>query len=80
MLRAVSALGPGRDAPAQSPGADARGVGTTNSRHHEGPPTPAGGLQELAKQIAGHPYWCGPAGTPAARMELKELARREAGR
>lgn len=37
-------------------------------------------LQELSKQIAGHPYWCGPAGTPAARMELKELARREVGR
>jgi hypothetical protein len=25
--------------------------------------------------IAGHPYWQTPAGTPAARMALKELAR-----
>ncbi|MEU8825142.1 hypothetical protein [Streptomyces sp. NPDC048636] len=37
-------------------------------------------LQELSARIAGHPYWQGPAGTPAARMELKDLARREAGR
>lgn len=37
-------------------------------------------LQELSRQIAGHPYWCGPSGTPAARMELKELARHEVGR
>ncbi|MCX5387294.1 hypothetical protein [Streptomyces sp. NBC_00083] len=32
-------------------------------------------LQELSRRIAGHPYWQTPAGTPAARMALKELAR-----
>ncbi|MEU8488625.1 hypothetical protein [Streptomyces sp. NPDC048641] len=32
-------------------------------------------LQELSRIIAGHPYWQTPAGTPAARMALKELAR-----
>ncbi|WNF01858.1 hypothetical protein PS467_41225 [Streptomyces luomodiensis] len=37
-------------------------------------------LQELSVHIAGHPYWCGPSGTPAARIELKELARRAVGR
>lgn len=36
-------------------------------------------LHELSRQIAGHPYWCGPLATPAARMELKKLARREVG-
>ncbi|MFD9003656.1 hypothetical protein ACFV0T_22210 [Streptomyces sp. NPDC059582] len=35
-------------------------------------------LQELSRQIAAHPYWHGPAGTPAARMALKELARQQA--
>lgn len=35
-------------------------------------------LQELSRRIAGHPYWQTPAGTPAARMALKELARAEA--
>ena len=34
-------------------------------------------LQELSAQIADHTYWRGPSGTPAARMELKELARRQ---
>ncbi len=32
-------------------------------------------LQQLSARIAGHPYWQTPAGTPAARMALKELAR-----
>ncbi|MFI0763210.1 hypothetical protein OH797_39035 (plasmid) [Streptomyces anulatus] len=31
-------------------------------------------LQELSRRIAGHPYWQTPAGTPAARMALKEIA------
>ncbi|MER5757357.1 hypothetical protein [Streptomyces sp. NPDC002088] len=35
-------------------------------------------LQELSRHIAGHPYWQSPAGTPAARMALKELARAKA--
>ncbi|MGW1729018.1 hypothetical protein ACWCQK_39945 [Streptomyces sp. NPDC002306] len=35
-------------------------------------------LQRLSWQIAAHPYWQGPAGTPAARMALKELARQQA--
>ncbi|WP_282688625.1 MULTISPECIES: hypothetical protein [unclassified Streptomyces] len=33
-------------------------------------------LLELSARIADHPFWRGPAGTPAARMELKELAQR----
>ncbi|MFJ8648912.1 hypothetical protein ACIRNI_22670 [Streptomyces sp. NPDC093546] len=36
-------------------------------------------LLELSSRIAAHPFWSSPAGTPAARMELKELAQREAG-
>ncbi|GGO55447.1 hypothetical protein GCM10012287_46740 [Streptomyces daqingensis] len=32
-------------------------------------------LQQLSRLIADHPYWQTPAGTPAARMALKELAR-----
>ncbi|MGD6757312.1 hypothetical protein [Streptomyces sp. BH105] len=32
-------------------------------------------LQELSGRIAAHTYWTTPAGTPAARMALKELAR-----
>ncbi|MFE2972942.1 hypothetical protein ACFXKC_57470 [Streptomyces sp. NPDC059340] len=35
-------------------------------------------LQELSRRIAGHPYWQTAAGTPAARMALKELARAKA--
>lgn len=31
-------------------------------------------LLELSARIADHPFWRGPAGTPAARMELKGLA------
>ncbi|MFV0126324.1 hypothetical protein ACLGI4_01125 [Streptomyces sp. HMX112] len=37
-------------------------------------------LLELSARIAAHPFWSGPGGTPAARMELKQLAQREAGR
>ncbi|MFI8993381.1 hypothetical protein [Streptomyces sp. NPDC053542] len=32
-------------------------------------------LLELSRSIAAHPYWQTPAGTPAARTALKELAR-----
>jgi hypothetical protein len=32
-------------------------------------------LHQLSRLIADHPYWQTPAGTPAARMALKELAR-----
>ncbi|MEV6758234.1 hypothetical protein [Streptomyces sp. NPDC051214] len=32
-------------------------------------------LLRLSRLVAGHPYWQSPAGTPAARMALKELAR-----
>ncbi|WP_256105840.1 hypothetical protein [Streptomyces sp. ODS05-4] len=35
-------------------------------------------LLELSGRIAGHPFWRGPAGTPAARMELKEIAHAQA--
>ncbi|PRH76808.1 hypothetical protein C6N75_23610 [Streptomyces solincola] len=35
-------------------------------------------LLELSGRIAAHPYWAGPAGTPAARMELKEIAHAQA--
>ncbi|MFD9004202.1 hypothetical protein ACFV0T_25135 [Streptomyces sp. NPDC059582] len=35
-------------------------------------------LQELSRLIAGHSYWQTPAGTPAARMALKEHARQQA--
>ncbi|MEV3896505.1 hypothetical protein ACIQWZ_38320 [Streptomyces sp. NPDC098077] len=37
-------------------------------------------LQELSRRIAAHPYWMTPAGTPRARMELKEAARAAAQR
>ncbi|MFD8432432.1 hypothetical protein [Streptomyces coelicoflavus] len=33
-------------------------------------------LLELSARIADHPFWRESAGTPAARMELKELAQR----
>ncbi|GAA0611809.1 hypothetical protein [Streptomyces crystallinus] len=32
-------------------------------------------LLELSRRITAHPYWQSPAGTPAARVALKELAR-----
>ncbi|MEU4794789.1 hypothetical protein [Streptomyces sp. NPDC023327] len=32
-------------------------------------------LLRLSRQIAAHPYWETPEGTPAARVALKELAR-----
>ncbi|WP_329112867.1 hypothetical protein [Streptomyces sp. NBC_01465] len=32
-------------------------------------------LLQLSRRIASHPYWESPAGTPAARVALKELAR-----
>lgn len=32
-------------------------------------------LLELSRRVAGHPFWKTPAGTPAARMALKEIAR-----
>ncbi|MEU3602284.1 hypothetical protein ABZ714_26730 [Streptomyces sp. NPDC006798] len=32
-------------------------------------------LLTLSARIAGHPYWDSSAGTPAARVALKELAR-----
>ncbi|WP_406423133.1 hypothetical protein OH809_07580 [Streptomyces sp. NBC_00873] len=35
-------------------------------------------LQELSRRIAGHPYWQTAAGTPAAWMALKKLARAKA--
>ncbi|MFE2992562.1 hypothetical protein [Streptomyces sp. NPDC059262] len=35
-------------------------------------------LLPLSRAIAGHPYWQTSAGTRAARMALKELARTEA--
>ncbi|MET7843654.1 hypothetical protein ABZT45_34635 [Streptomyces sp. NPDC005356] len=35
-------------------------------------------LQELSRHIAGHPYWQTSAGTPAAGMALKEIARMKA--
>ncbi|MGA4842090.1 hypothetical protein [Streptomyces sp. G45] len=31
-------------------------------------------LLRLSRQIVGHPYWRTPAGTPAARVALKERA------
>ncbi|MYX18385.1 hypothetical protein GTY67_34515 [Streptomyces sp. SID8374] len=37
-------------------------------------------LQELSRRIAAHLYWGTPAGTPRARMELKEAARAAAQR
>ncbi|MEU5975513.1 hypothetical protein [Streptomyces sp. NPDC047315] len=36
-------------------------------------------LLQLSSRIAGHPYWLSPAGTPAARVALKEAARELAG-
>jgi hypothetical protein len=36
-------------------------------------------LLELSRRVAGHPYWQTPAGTPAARMLLKDIARTGAG-
>ncbi|MFF4186336.1 hypothetical protein ACFYZ9_24455 [Streptomyces sp. NPDC001691] len=36
-------------------------------------------LLRLSRLIAAHPYWQTPAGTPAARVALKEAARRLAG-
>ncbi|MBC9717715.1 hypothetical protein H9Y04_34805 [Streptomyces sp. TRM66268-LWL] len=35
-------------------------------------------LLVLSRRIAAHPFWQTPAGTPAARVELKELGRRRA--
>ncbi|MFD4479460.1 hypothetical protein ACFWPU_25545 [Streptomyces sp. NPDC058471] len=32
-------------------------------------------LLELSRRVAGHPFWETPAGTPAARVALKEIAR-----
>ncbi|GAA1376756.1 hypothetical protein ACFPK5_00810 [Streptomyces beijiangensis] len=32
-------------------------------------------LLDLSRHIAAHPYWQTPAGTPAARVALKEMAR-----
>ncbi|MFK8906222.1 hypothetical protein [Streptomyces sp. YS-3] len=32
-------------------------------------------LLELSRRITAHPFWQSPAGTPAARVALKELAR-----
>ncbi|WP_031102376.1 hypothetical protein [Streptomyces sp. NRRL S-146] len=32
-------------------------------------------LLELSRLVAGHPFWKTSAGTPAARMALKEIAR-----
>ncbi|MFE0381808.1 hypothetical protein ACFW1M_41055 [Streptomyces inhibens] len=44
--------------------------------------TPAGSqtaarrrLLELSRRVAGHPFWKTPAGTPAAQVALKEIAR-----
>ncbi|QIB49480.1 hypothetical protein [Streptomyces aureoverticillatus] len=37
-------------------------------------------LLQLSRLIAAHPYWQTPAGTPAARVALKEAARALAGR
>jgi len=36
-------------------------------------------LQQLSTRIAAHPYWQTPAGTPAARLALKEIARTRTG-
>ncbi|MFE9806455.1 hypothetical protein ACFYRN_29995 [Streptomyces sp. NPDC005227] len=33
-------------------------------------------LLALSRRIAAHPFWETPAGTPAARVELKEIGRR----
>ncbi|MET7387225.1 hypothetical protein ACFYPT_20550 [Streptomyces sp. NPDC005529] len=33
-------------------------------------------LLALSRRIAAHPFWETPAGTPAARLELKEAGRR----
>lgn len=35
-------------------------------------------LLQLSQRIADHAFWQSPAGTPAARVALKELARAEA--
>ena len=35
-------------------------------------------LLELSRRITAHPFWQTPAGTPAARVALKELARMQA--
>lgn len=35
-------------------------------------------LQQLSRLIADHPYWRTSAGTPEARMALKEIARTHA--
>ncbi|MFH8487728.1 hypothetical protein [Streptomyces longisporoflavus] len=32
-------------------------------------------LLELSRRVVGHPFWETPAGTPAARVALKEVAR-----
>ncbi|WP_406373377.1 hypothetical protein OG788_24300 [Streptomyces sp. NBC_00647] len=37
-------------------------------------------LLALSRRIAAHPFWETPAGTPAARVELKEIGRRLAAR
>ncbi|WJV48896.1 hypothetical protein QUY26_27315 [Streptomyces flavofungini] len=36
-------------------------------------------LLRLSRLIASHPYWQTSAGTPAARVALKEMARQRAG-
>lgn len=35
-------------------------------------------LLQLSQRISGHAFWQSPAGTPAARVALKSLARAEA--
>ncbi|MZD05895.1 hypothetical protein GTW43_12475 [Streptomyces sp. SID5785] len=45
----------------------AQNTGTAGRRRH---------LLALSRRIAAHPFWDTPAGTPAARVELKELGRR----
>ncbi|MEV2253482.1 hypothetical protein AB0I94_23380 [Streptomyces sp. NPDC050147] len=35
-------------------------------------------LLELSRRVVGHPFWQTPAGTPAARVALKEIARTQA--
>ncbi|GGW94943.1 hypothetical protein [Streptomyces noursei] len=36
-------------------------------------------LLELSRRVTGHPFWKTSAGTPAARMALKKIARAQTG-
>ena len=52
--------------------------GRLANEHNSGASEQRRRLLQLSRQIARHRFWQTPAGTPAARVALKELARAEA--